>query len=104
MGEGKVILVKTGGNVPELVPVTALIFDGKNNTVTINQVVNIDGNETAVVPFELCFEFDVDTMNNVNALARNAVMMMSAATQLCNAALMRAEFVTDGDAGQLVMH
>lgn len=101
---GKLILVKTSDSVPRLVPAIALVFDGTTNSVELNRVIEVDGQETNIVPIERCFEFDDDTLRHVNAWIQNAHDLMNAAQQLVDSALTQAEFVTDGDPGKLSTH
>jgi hypothetical protein len=102
---GKVILIKTDNDYPKLIPATALKVDGESETVILDRPVGLDGEAPInAVPQARCFEFDSDLMEQVNALTEAAILKISAARQLCDAGLTPAEFLTDGEPGQLQLH
>lgn len=103
---GKVIMVKTDDACPRLLPVTAVGYDSSTQTVTLDRAVICGpGAPSVIVPLHRCFEFDIDLLNNVNALTDGGINALSAAQQLCNTNLTPAELDTNGlTSGPLVTH
>lgn len=101
---GKVILVKTSSCF--LIVATALSFDGESETVILDRPVELDANSepTIEVPKQLCYEFDPDMFQHVNALVTAAHDKLNAAQQLCDTGLLAVEFETSGDPGTLRKH
>jgi hypothetical protein len=102
---GKVIMVKTDDAFPRLIPVTAMTYDSTTQTVVLDRVVACGAGEPSnIVPLHRCFEFDIDLINNVNALTESGINSISAAQQLCVSGLTPAELETDGTSGPLLTH
>jgi hypothetical protein len=100
----KLILVKSDGVYPYLYPVSAVHYDEKTNTVTLDRDVEMkDGNRQWVAPTD-CFEFDPEAMDLVNSMLDSAHNRLSAALQTVNNELRPADFVLKEEVPEELKH
>lgn len=66
-------------------------FDESGDHVILRDAVTIDGNMTTIVPAAICFEFDQDMMDAINALVNDAAALTEQAEDKLVGAKMLAE-------------